>query len=379
MNGAFGTTPMTSHGAAALIPITVIVPVRNEERNLAESLPRLQDFSQVIVVDSSSTDGTGEVARRFNAEVVSFAWNGKFPKKRNWCLGHCSIRNDWVLFLDADEMVTDAFKAELVRVLPGSTHSGYWVRYDNYFMGHRLRFGDPFRKLSLFRVGAGEYERVEEDQWSSLDMEVHEHPVLTGTVGSLKSRVLHQDYRGMESYIAKHNAYSSWEARRYFAFAGSAGARAGLTRRQRIKYGLMNSWALGPLYFAGAYFLRGGFLDGRAGLLFAFLKMVYFLQVKCKIDEMNRASGGAVLLQPGDAAQGAEAAGLPPAGASAADVPGAVCRAVGLPGWPPGIDLLYIAHDLRVHDRPEGKRTAAEGKGVADLKKAPPMRNSEGT
>ena len=82
---------------------------------------------------------------------------------------------------------------------------------------------------------------------------------------------------------------------------------------------------------------------------------------------MNRAPDGAVPAHPGGAAQGAEAAGLPPAGASAADVRGAVCRAAGLPGRSGRADLLHIAHDLRVHDRPEGKGTEEEGEGIGDL------------
>ena len=95
------------------IPVTVIVPVKNEQKNLGRCLERLKGFSEIFVVDSASTDRTCEIARSYGAQVVNFSWNGKFPKKRNWCLRHLKFSHDWILFLDADELVTEAFEAEL--------------------------------------------------------------------------------------------------------------------------------------------------------------------------------------------------------------------------------------------------------------------------
>ena len=84
------------------IPVTVIVSVKNEELNLPTCLEKLKDFSEVIVVDSMSTDKTPEIVKEFRFQLVNFKWNGKFPKKRNWTLENVNIKNDWVLFLDAD-------------------------------------------------------------------------------------------------------------------------------------------------------------------------------------------------------------------------------------------------------------------------------------
>ena len=115
-------------------------------------------FAGVVVVDSQSTDGTGEVARKAGAEVLEFRWDGKFPKKRNWFLRTRGVTTPWVLFLDADERVTPEFVAELRRRLPGAEEAGFWVTFDNWFGRRLLRHGDAFRKLALFRPEAGEYQ-----------------------------------------------------------------------------------------------------------------------------------------------------------------------------------------------------------------------------
>ena len=274
------------------LPVTVVIPTRNEERHLPECLQSIQGVSSVLVVDSCSTDRTAAIAEDAGARCISFEWNGSYPKKRNWCLDNSEIATEWVLFLDADERLTPAFIAEMKRVLHSTSHVGFWVHYDNHFLGHSLKHGDTFRKLSLFRVAAGRFEHIEEDHWSSLDMEVHEHPELTGTLGKMQSRLRHEDASNMESYIARHNAYSTWEARRYLWLRSHPEAWAHLTRRQRAKYRMAETVLLGPLYFLGSYVARAGFLDGRSGLLFALLKMSYFWQIRAKIAE--RRLGGSL-------------------------------------------------------------------------------------
>lgn len=84
-------------------------------------------------------------------------------------------------------------------------------------MGKKLRYGDRFKKLALFKVGEGEYEMIDEDSWSHLEMEVHEHLRLKGRVGTIKTLVKHNDFKNLDTYIHRHNAYSSWEARRFFS------------------------------------------------------------------------------------------------------------------------------------------------------------------
>lgn len=268
-----------------MIPVTVVIPVKNEEVNLPRCLERLSRFSEVLVVDSGSTDATRKIAEESGARLIDFDWNGRFPKKRNWVLRNVPLANDWVLFLDADEYICDAFADEVEAAIGQEAVSGFWITYHNYFMGRILRHGDPMRKLALFRKNKGEYEKIEEDSWSHLDMEVHEHPVIEGEVGAVNTAVEHHDYKGYEAYINRHNAYSTWEAKRYLVLRKKG--FEGLTGRQKMKYRLMDSWLLGGVYFFGAYFMKMGLLDGKAGWLLAVNKMIYFFQIKCKINELK--------------------------------------------------------------------------------------------
>lgn len=272
-----------------MLDLTIAIPVKNEEKNLPGCLAAIgKDLARkIVIIDSGSTDRTLEIAREFGAEVVDFNWNGKFPKKRNWYLRHHTPGTKWVLFLDADEYLTSAFKTELQQALQKDIYAGYWLNYTIYFLGKQLKGGYPLKKLALFRVGAGEYERIDEEQWSKLDMEVHEHPVLQGAVGVISSKIDHKDFRGVSHYVIKHNEYASWETGRFLKTCQEAMVSRQWTWKQKLKYRLMRSPLSGPVYFLGSYFLLGGFRDGSRGLAFAILKMSYFTQVYCKLKEQE--------------------------------------------------------------------------------------------
>lgn len=276
---------MTALLSNAKIPVTVVIPVKNEERNLPKCLSRLGRFAEIVVVDSGSTDRTEAITREAGAEYLLFKWDGRFPKKRNWVLMQRAFSTPWILFLDADEYVDEKFVDELQATLTGSTHDGFWIQYSNFFMGKELRHGSPMRKLALIRAGAGLYERIDENEWSKLDMEVHEHPVLSGTVGQLQSTIEHNDYKGLHAYIARHNDYSSWEAARSAKLMSTPEAWEHFTPVQRKKYRSLSKWWLAPAYFVHSYIMKRGFLDGRVGLVFAILKAIYFFQIRLKIIE----------------------------------------------------------------------------------------------
>lgn len=267
------------------IPVTVVVSVRNEEINLPKCLEKLGDFEEVIVVDSQSTDKTPKIVKGFGFKLVNFKWNGQFPKKRNWTLQNVSLKNDWILFLDADEFVTPEFIDEVSTRIKNTNHSGFWIHYNNYFLGKEQKYGLKMRKLALFKKDSGAFEKIEEDSWSHLDMEVHEHPVINGTVGQLKHTIVHKDFKGLEHYIARHNAYSTWEAKRYMHNRAKGFDK--LTFRQQLKYNLLSSGLLPFLYFLGTYIFKFGFLDGITGYYFAKYKSYYFFQIFTKIRELK--------------------------------------------------------------------------------------------
>ncbi len=271
-----------------MLDITIAIPALNEEKNLGGCLAAIgKDFAaSVVLIDSGSTDDTQLIADEFGAEIIDFRWNGKFPKKRNWFLRNYSFKTKWVLFLDADEYLSPEFKVELKEKIAYTDKVGFWLNYSIYFLGKQLKGGYPLKKLALFKVGAGEYERIDEEKWSKLDMEIHEHPQLNGRVGKIKAKIDHQDFRGVSHYMLKHSDYASWEAARYLKLKANVVGNS-FTWKQKVKYRLMESSLIGPAFFFGSFIFLGGFRDGGRGLSFAILKMSYFTQVFCKIKEIK--------------------------------------------------------------------------------------------
>ena len=273
------------------IPVTVVIPVKNEQENLPSCLNKLGSFAEILVVDSCSTDRTRAIAEAGGAKVIDFKWQGGYPKKRNWVLLNYKFATPWVLFLDADERLTDQFVKELCTKISATRCDGFWLNYRNHFLGRALKFGVPQRKLALFKVGAGLYEKIDEARWSDLDMEVHEHPVLHGPVGAIGSPIDHSDIRGLHHFIDRHNSYSTWEANRFLQLRAFADANRPLTQRQFAKYRYVARWWFPLAYFVLTYILRGGFMDGHAGLVYSIFKACYFLQIREKIAEKSHGGG----------------------------------------------------------------------------------------
>jgi glycosyltransferase involved in cell wall biosynthesis len=279
------------------LPITVVIPTRNEQKNLPACMDRLAAFAYVWVVDSGSSDTTCDMARSRGARVIDFRWPGGFPKKRNWTLMNQTFPTDWVLFLDADEHVSLDFVEEVRAAIARSDMVGFWLNYTTHFMGRVLVHGVPQRKLALFRVGAGLYERIEDPGWSDLDMEVHEHPILNGPVGEIAAPIDHLDFRGLDHFVARHQAYAKWEANRYLQLRGREDAWSTLTRRQRVKYASLEKWWFAPAYFLMTYVARLGFLDGTEGLHYALFKMEYFRDIRERIRARRREQISVVLAE----------------------------------------------------------------------------------
>lgn len=271
------------------LPVTVAIPVKNEAANIARCLERLGQFAEIVVIDSSSTDQTREIAQFFGARMVDFHWNGKYPKKRNWFLLNQPPTQPWVLFLDADEIVDEAFCDAVAKATKADGINGYWLTYTNYFLDQPLRYGLAQRKLALFRVGKALYEQIDEESWSLLDMEIHEHPIVEGKVGEIAVPIDHRDYNGLGKFIERHREYALWEAQRFVKLQDDPEAWKYFTARQRFKYRHLAKWWYPSFYFLFTYFAKLGCLDGGAGFHYAGYKAWYFKTIRLLIKEQNDA------------------------------------------------------------------------------------------
>jgi glycosyltransferase involved in cell wall biosynthesis len=270
------------------IQICVVIPIKNEEINLKNCLPRLKNFAEVWVIDSGSEDSSENIARQFNAHFLQFNWDGRYPKKRNWFVLNKYTSLEWILFLDADEFVTPEFENEVDGLIKHTQHSGFWIHYTNHFLKAELKHGIPQRKLALVRNGTL-YEKILEDGWSKLDMEVHEHPIVQGSVGQIRSKLIHNDQSDFTKIYNRHSAYALWEANRYYNLESQKDSRGKkLTVRQRIKYFGLPKAGFAEFYFFVTYIGFLGFLDGIPGLRYALLKLTYFKEIRQNILKLRQ-------------------------------------------------------------------------------------------
>lgn len=280
---------------ASLIPVTVIIAARDEERNLARCLAGLREMAEMFVIDSQSTDSTPEIARAHGAHVVQFHYRGGWPKKRQWAMDTLPLASDWILLLDADEVVTPELAKEIRQAIQNPEVDGYYLQLRMHFLGRTLMHGETgLWKLSLFRKGSGHYECRLQDQDASMgDMEVHEHVVVNGRTARLNNPLIHHNVNSLYRYIQKHNEYSNWEARVFLQ--GEHGSRE-LTptlfgtqaqRRRWLKRWLQAIPGAPVLAFFYRYFFRLGFLDGVPGLIYCGLQAVQMFHSKAKIYELK--------------------------------------------------------------------------------------------
>jgi glycosyltransferase involved in cell wall biosynthesis len=283
---------MESHKERAL-SISAVIMTKNEENNIRKCLESLRHFEEVFVVDSGSADLTCDIARKSGARVVEFAWNGRYPKKKQWCLENLPFSHDWVLYVDADEEVTPELADEIRELITaGPPLAGYFVGYDYLFLGRVLTHGQRAYKLVLFNRHKGRFVDYDDlDAANMWEVEGHYQPRIDGPVGTLEHRMLHTDHDSLFHYFERHNRYSDWEAvvRAKNAYVGAHESQLGTRGRLKTAFDAMPGKALAA--FVYSYVVKGGFLDGRAGLHFALAKAFYYWQIGLKVDELKERQG----------------------------------------------------------------------------------------
>lgn len=285
------------------IPVSVLIPAKNEELNLPACLESVAPASEIFVVDSQSGDRSVAIAESYGAKVVQFYFNGSWPKKKNWALDNLPFTNEWVLIVDCDERITPELWAEIATRIQNEDYNGYYLNRKVFFLGKWIRFGGkyPDWNLRLFKYKLGRYENLHtEDIPNTGDNEVHEHVILKGNVGYLKNDMLHIDFRDIYHWLERHNRYSNWEARVYFnLLAGkddldTIGANWFGNPVQRKRF-LKKIWVWLPfkptLRFIWFYFIRLGFLDGKAGYIYGRLLSQYEYQISVKLYELRKFGG----------------------------------------------------------------------------------------
>ena len=272
---------MNPRSTTARTRITVIVPVKNEAENLRRCLPALAWADEIFVVDSHSTDETAAVAAEHGASVVQFHFNGTYPKKKNWALDHLPFRNEWVLIVDADEVVVPELAEEIARRTLADEADGFYLNMKYFFLGRRIKhcgYAEAWN-LRLFKHRLGRYEKMPVDPGTKTgDNEAHEHVELAGRTLRLRHELDHHAYPSIAVWVEKHNRYAVWEAAMYERFLNEpipSTIGPGKRFKRRLKKIYLRLPMRPLVRFFYAYVVRLGFLDGRPGVVFCALLAFY--------------------------------------------------------------------------------------------------------
>lgn len=293
MRDALATTPAAG--------ITTVILTFNEEMHIERAIASAKAISSdILVVDSYSTDRTVALAEQAGARVVQNKWVN-YAKQFQFALEHGDIRSAWTLRLDADELIGPDLAARINAELPGmpADVAGIVFNRRHIFMGRWVKHGGryPLYLVRLWRTGQGAVE----DRW------MDEHVLIQGgRTLTMKGEFADASERDIAFFVTKHNGYAAREAidkldQRYGLFpkaaeisADNSGWQASLKRfvKERIYNHL--PFGTGPLgYFLYRYFIQLGFLDGRSGLIYHFLQGFWYrFLVEAKTYEFERAIAG---------------------------------------------------------------------------------------
>jgi len=264
------------------IPASVVILTKNEELHVSRAVSSASAFDEVVVVDSASTDQTRELATAAGARVEEFIWDGAYPKKKEWALQ--LVRNDWVIYLDADEFLSAPLVNEIGEIVRDEDASAIEVPLAYRWLGKTLRHGHRVKKRIGMRRSRCEWPRPDDLSVKNMwEVEGHYQPiVLQGKVVALTEKLGHDDQDGLYDYFARHNRYSDWEA-------AMIDKRDAASHRSRSRMGrIAVTIPFKPVvFFLYSYVARLGFLDGRQGLDYALALAFYYWQIGAKVRELR--------------------------------------------------------------------------------------------
>lgn len=275
--------------------ITAIILTYNEEPHLARCISSIQKLTNnIVVVDCHSTDSTLEIARSYGARVIENNWLNH-ATQFNWALTQLDAQTEWVLRVDADEILTSELANEINEKLDNiePAINGIYCNRRMTFQGKLIRYGGvfPVKVLRLFRYGYGQCE----NRW------MDEHIKISGLSEDLKGEIIDDNLRSLTWWSDKHNKYASREALdllnlEYKFMPHDSIASLGDRKQANVKrwlkekiYARLPGGIRAFVYFSYRYFLRFGFLDGQAGTAFHFLQGFWYRYlVDAKVAEVKR-------------------------------------------------------------------------------------------
>lgn len=252
--------------------IATVIVTKNEEANISACIKQCLNFSDVIVIDSNSSDNTRDIASNCGARVIDFNWNGKYPRKRQWALENL-IDYEWILFLDADERPDPLYFNEVLNIASQDSFVAGRSTMRYFFLGKQLRFGHKVSKINLMKRNSCHYPDLEGESRGLGDVELHYQPVCSGKIKKIGNLLTHNDVDPFTSWLRRHVLYAELESELQ-------------KDRNRYRYTLNHRTTAGKIsgylpfkpqiFFVYSFFIKLGFLDGLRGYYYAYYYSWYF-------------------------------------------------------------------------------------------------------
>lgn len=275
-----------------MLDITTIILTYNEELHIRRCLDNVVPLSKrVLVIDCQSTDKTCEICSEYhNVEVVQHKWPGNQAEQFNWAIDNISIDTEWILRIDADEYLLPELVEELQEKVPHlpADVTGVEFKRRHIFMDKWVKHGIyPVVLLRMYRNGYGRYEERLMDEHIRLSR---------GKTVVMENDFCDHSLISISDYCRKHINYAIREAAEYFMDeeykVDGLANKAVEKRKEKKSYNKLPLFLRAFAYFTYRYILRGGFLDGRAGFVFAFIQgWWYRTMVDANIYEIIKKSG----------------------------------------------------------------------------------------
>jgi len=245
--------------------ISTVIITFNEENNIKDCLESLKWADEVILVDAFSSDKTIQIAKDYTDKIFQKEWQG-YSEQRNF--GLSQARNEWVLFLDADERMSDALALEIREIIQDNNglYNGYYILRQSFYLGRWIKHGEWYPDLKLRLI------KKDRAIWSGPS--VHEKLILNGKAGYLKNPIYHYTYRDITHHLEKFNHYSTLFAQDAFI------------KGEKVR---LNQLLFKPfIRFIRSYFFKLGLRDGFAGFVIAFMQALEVFLRYAKLKELNK-------------------------------------------------------------------------------------------
>lgn len=234
------------------VKISAVVLVKNEEKNIKECLETLRWCDEIVVIDDYSEDKTAEIAKKHGAEVYKHALNNNFAAQRNFGLE--KTRGEWVLFIDADEQVSEALAGEVSSIVnrESSMHQGFYLKRRDFMWGRELGHGETgnVKLLRLAKRDSGRWRRAVHEVWD-----------INGEIRTLNNPLAHYPHQTLGEFIADIDWMSTLHAQE--------------NEKEGKRSNLFKIIFFPKLKFFDSWILKLGFLDGTPGLLLAMMMSLH--------------------------------------------------------------------------------------------------------